>query len=156
MYDVTKARIQYWTQRSNQFSKMSGVYTFHMNLRQVGEKIWWLIKKNANIRGKRWKKGGIEEKFSVLGEKIWFFEKKKVWGQKYQLLCSLESIINEEIIERSIFIYFLYEERSIFELLFVLISDLIYIDDPLLWRFRVSKWISRWSCTLNSCIGGKE
>ena len=92
-----------------------------------------------------WKKGGKEKIFPVLGVvKNMIFEKRgggkniNYFDNMHPCIklncfkCSLEFINNEEIIERSIFIYFLYEERSIFELLFVLISDLIFIDDPLL------------------------
>ena len=36
----------------------------------MGEKYEDLLRKNENLRGKRWKKGGKGEIFTILGEKI--------------------------------------------------------------------------------------
>ena len=43
-----------------------------------------ILRKNANIRGKRWKSGEEGENFYVLGEKYHFGKKGR--GQKYHIL----------------------------------------------------------------------
>ena len=51
----------------------------------AGEKYDDLLRKNANVRGKRWKNRGKGEIFTVLGGKIYFL-KKRGGGQKYPIL----------------------------------------------------------------------
>ena len=58
----------------------AGVYIFHFSkyelLVGLGKNMQWWFKKNANLRGKRWKNGGKEEIFIVPRGNISFWKKK--------------------------------------------------------------------------------
>ena len=64
---------------------------YNMSYWLVGRKIWWFIKKkkNANIRGKRCKKGGKMNFLLYLRGKIWFLIKKGGGGKNNNYLDNI-------------------------------------------------------------------
>ena len=66
-----------------------GVYIFHFApppFEGWGKNMMILLRKNANVRDKRWKKGGKEGIFTVLGGKKYHFRKKKGGGGKISII----------------------------------------------------------------------